>query len=153
MVTRMEPQALKITSRPIRDGDDVDWVTQRLRCSKKGVFNALRERVKLDVQRANEAHNGEGNLLDLNDQGETFFAVYRELHYGQSAVATFSLFGDGRIEANTQVINKALPPFEVHHEWDDTTVTCRLTVDGQDLQLWQISQRALEPLMVQREWA
>lgn len=132
-----------INKRKIRAGEDVDWITERMRCNGQGVLYLLRERVELDVKRANKIREG---LLALDvNSGPGCFTVCRSRSFGQSHCVVFAL----RSHDGSVLVDGIGPdcPFTVTHEWDEATSTCKLIVEEKPVEPWQVSQRALTPLI------
>ncbi|MDE0372297.1 MAG: hypothetical protein OXI73_07120 [Rhodospirillales bacterium] len=118
----------------------MNWVKARGSCTIRSTFKALRERVKADVDEFNRLEEADrGCIFAADERGRDFFSVRST---GNGAV---------RFQANHTCIAVAGTAqdngFSVTLRWDDESDTCHLLVDGQPLELWQISKRALTPLL------
>lgn len=139
---------VEIKPQVIRDGDDVDWVARRQLCSGggRGAFDAIAARIRTDVERANNALDQ--TPLELQTSGDRDLQVVKAQAPDRIEVASFMLYPDGMTRVEVSMRRRRWPDiFEVAHEWDEATASCRFTIDGDDVQLWQISERALLPLV------
>lgn len=134
----------------IRDGDDVDWVTHRRRCGGdgQGAFDAIKERVAMDVARANEVLDQTPLEVMQPEDWDGNFQVVKAKAPDRIESVNFTLQHDGLTKIEIRTGNNLRPSiFKVAHQWDEATASCRLIVDGVDVQLWQISELALVPLV------
>ena len=132
----------------IRDGDDVNWVVQRRRCSVdgRGLMEAIRERVELDVGRANEVLDQ--TPLKMTTIGDMGFQVVKARSPDYIDRVSFTRREDCSTAVEMRTGQSQHPvAFRIAPEWDEATASCRFTIKGEDVQLWQISQRALLPLL------
>ena len=115
-------------------GEPVNWVKNRQECTIHRIFkHSLWKQVEKDVGQA-------GEYFELIP-GATEFLVKDKAHPLRST--SFQLMKDRiRVEPSDA------EPFCVAHHWNDATATCSLRVEGEDadIELWQISQRALGKL-------
>jgi hypothetical protein len=118
-----------------------DWVTERSSCSLPKVFNVLRLQVEEDVKTRNALRPSLSpyEFFITEDTGE--FKVLLKAKELQQAV-TFSL-GDRAIQVRDGQDNKM---FDVTVTFD-VTGKCRLQVNAEDREFWQLRRMALEDLM------
>ena len=118
-----------------------DWVTERSFCSLPKVFNVLRLQVEEDVKTRNglRPNYSPYEFFITEDTGE--FKVLLKAKELQQAI-TFSL-GDRAIQVRDGQDNKM---FEVTVTFDESG-KCRLQVNGEDREFWQVRRMALEDLM------
>ena len=132
-------------------GDNqVDWVARQVACMPVGLLDTLKERVQHDVDQCNKrAGSGVRHSVDESEYGFTVTAR------GRPRTVTFRL--DGRtINIVVRLDDVQTDHFFVRPLWDPAHATCALTIEMPDelppvepdtLDLWQISQRALSPLL------
>ena len=117
----------------------MNWVKARAECTARSLFQALRERVEADVGEFN--NHDIGRQCVFVDESPRYFLVSLRSP-GQGVV---------KFRANGHCISVECADetrdFYVKIEWADDTDTCRLVVDGLPLELWQVTKRALSPLM------
>ena len=118
-----------------------DWVTERYSCTLPKVFNTLRLQVEEDVKTRNSLRPNPPayEFLVTNDTGE--FAVLLKAKELQKSVA-FSLAENAILVRDDQ----GKPMFEVTLTFDDSG-KCRLNVNAQEREFWQVRRLALEDLM------
>ena len=118
-----------------------DWVTERSSCSLPKVFSALRVQVEEDVKVRNglRPDNSPYEFSVTEDNGE--FAVLLKARELRTSV-TFSL-GEHAIRLRDDHGN---PMFEVNVAFDENG-RCRLNVNGEEREYWQVRRMALEELM------
>ena len=118
-----------------------DWVTERSSCSLPKIFNTLRLQVEEDVKTRNvlRPNNAPYEFSVTEDNGEvTVLLKAPEL---QSSVI-FSL-ADHAILVRDDQGNQL---FEVTMTFDDSG-KCRLKVNAEERDFWQVRRMALEELM------
>src|SRR5580704_7713485 len=118
-----------------------DWVTERSFCSLPKVFTALRVQVEADVKTRNGLRPGNSpyEFSVKEDNGE--FAVLLKAQQLQQSVV-FSLADHAILVRD----DKSNPMFEVTAAFSDRG-ECRLKVNGEDRDFWQVRRMALEDLM------
>jgi hypothetical protein len=118
-----------------------DWVTERSSCSLPKVFTALRLQVEADVTTRNGLRPGNSpyEFSVKEDNGE--FAVLLKAQQLQQSVV-FSLADHAILVRD----DKSNPMFEVTAAFSDTG-ECRLKVNGEERDFWQVRRMALEELM------
>ena len=118
-----------------------DWVTERSFCSLPKVFTALRVQVEADVKTRNGLRPGNSpyEFTVKEDNGE--FAVLLKAQQLQQSVV-FSLADHAILVRD----DKSNPMFEVTAAFSDRG-ECRLKVNGEDRDFWQVRRMALEDLM------
>ena len=122
--------------------EPVNWVRRRSECSCRAIFAALRAQVEIDVGEANSTDRC--RHLEIKDDGPACFLVnpvgsnnpFRSVVCFEKGSASIA------IESRDDSDN-----FAVTWRWDDEAVACRLMVDGQETDLWRISQKALSRLI------
>jgi hypothetical protein len=120
-----------------------DWVQARSKCSLNGVFDILGEVLDSDVKSANALGRPNARFTFSREAGKEFI-VGRQIDVSSVQPSTYSvafeLTPDGisvkevRPEKN---LFSATPNFTLDGE-------CLLAVNGEPMQLWQVSQMALE---------
>jgi hypothetical protein len=118
-----------------------DWVTERSSCTLPKAFNTLRLQVEDDVKARNSLRPTPPayEFLVTNDTGE--FSVLLKAKELQKSV-TFSLADNAIVVRDDQ----GRPMFEVTLAFDDSG-RCRLNVNAQEREFWQVRRMALEDLM------
>jgi hypothetical protein len=118
-----------------------DWVTERSACSLPKIFTALRVQVEADVKTRNALRPGNSpyEFSVKEDNGE--FAVLLKAQQLQQSVI-FSL-ADRAILVRD---DKSNPMFEITAAFSDRG-ECRLKVNGEERDSWQVRRMALEDLM------
>jgi len=118
-----------------------DWVTERSSCSLPRVFTTLRVQVEADVQTRNGLRPGNSpyEFCVKEDNGE--FAVLLKAQQLQQSVV-FSLADHAILVRD----DKSNPMFEVTAAFSDRG-ECRLKVNGEERDFWQVRRMALEELM------
>jgi hypothetical protein len=118
-----------------------DWVTERSSCSLPKVFNTLRLQVEEDVKTRNSLRPNASayEFLLTHDTGE--FAVLLKAKELQKSV-TFRLADNAILVRDDQ----GAQMFEVTLTFDDSG-NCRLNVNAQERDFWQVRRMALEDLM------
>jgi hypothetical protein len=145
-----EPSPVESTQResgqgtPARDergNSGFDWVSERSSCSLPKVFNVLRLQVEADVKTRNalRLNYSPYEFFLAEDTGE--FKVLLKAKELQQTV-TFSL-GERAIQVRDGQDNKM---FEVTVAFDEKG-KCRLNVNGEERDFWQVRRMALEDLM------
>ncbi len=116
----------------------MNWVEARGNCTIATTFQALRERVQSDVHAFNSLEEADRECV-FGDEGRGRDAFWVRRTGG----------GTVRFQANHRRIVVAGcaedDAFSVTLQWDDDANTCRLLVDDESLELWQISRKALSP--------
>ena len=131
---------------PSRSGP-FNWVKARADCNLDLSFQALRSVVERDVREARNtaALTQCGTQFEFQAEAQgilPMFTVRRivgnrtqgQAIFTQEAHAITVDFGSGSSESS----------FEVTAEWDEKECACRLSVDNDPCEIWQISRRALE---------
>jgi hypothetical protein len=122
---------------------DWDWVTARRECSIETFYERLLAGARKNVQTRKEMR------IDLRDEGPIdlsssvpgIFSVIRSVSHGKHVVVRFTLERDRIVIEGSGVTVK----FEGRVMLNDKG-ECRLSVDGQELDDWQVLRRALEPV-------
>ena len=129
----------------------MDWVNGIASCRIERALEQLVEQVKKDVDRANELELTKNpgwafEAKDVRYGGVQVVCKYRGM---DTEVAVFGMQHDPDvgIEILTRPLhsrgNESPDRVVVSQEWNAKDGTCGLFVDGEPVELWQISQRAL----------
>jgi hypothetical protein len=131
----------KNTAKAGNGTSNFDWITERSSCSVPKVFNTLRLQVEADVKTRNglRPEHSPYEFSITEDTGE--FRVVLKAKELQQAVA-FNL-ADHSIIVRDNAGNQM---FEVTVTFDDAG-RCRLNVNAQEREFWQVRRMALEDLM------
>ena len=118
-----------------------DWVTERSSCSLPKVFSTLRAQVEEDVKTRNalRPNNSPYEFSVAEDVGE-FTVILKTAEATRSVI--FNLTEHAIVVRDEQ----RNPMFEVAASLTDQGV-CRLKVNGQEREFWQVRRLALEELM------
>jgi hypothetical protein len=119
---------------------DVDWVTEREKCSTYELFQQLRSRVQADVAKLNELRHKNNRVKEefLFESRDDVFGV---LHPRTTRVVRFELAE--AIEVTGQPSKVAFEARAVYTPEGQ----CFLQVGAEKLFIWQIARRALEGLL------
>jgi hypothetical protein len=118
-----------------------DWVTERSSCTLPKVFNTLRLQVEEDVKTRNTLrpnHSPYEFAVKIDTADFKVLLVAKELEKS----VTFTL-ADNAIQVRD---DQGKPMFEVTLTFDDSG-KCRLNVNAQERDFWQVRRMALEDLM------
>jgi hypothetical protein len=122
--------------------DEFDWVTTRHRCSLSSLFEKLKNQVSVDVQTRMSLREGPPFMYAFKVEASTkSVVVFIEGQRIETDSVRF-LLTDHAIEVQDSEWNtkfKAMPTV-----CDDGQ--CRLKIDGEERELWQLRKRALEEL-------
>jgi hypothetical protein len=118
-----------------------DWVTERSSCSLPKVFNTLRVQVEEDVKTRNALRPSYSPYeFSVKDDNGEFAILLKAKELQQSVV--FRLAEHAILVRN----DKSNPMFEVTATFSDGG-ECRLKVNGEERDFWQVRRMALEELM------
>lgn len=117
---------------------ELDWVTERSKCTLANMFERLREDIAKDVDTRN-ALKCDAATFDISSDSDRF-VVGRSAAGETARTATFI-----RRDRIIAVKWDSRPGFEAGVSLCDDGA-CRLSIDGSPLELWQVRRRALEPL-------
>ena len=120
-----------------------NWVNERARCTLEAKFEELIEAVRFDVEEVKKAVSSvrHGQLFSIESDEKGCVRVRRypdKRPDDSSGNVTFAL--------SRRKITVHLPgeiSFEIVPRWNEAQVQCDLLVDGEPLELWRISQKAL----------
>ena len=128
--------------------DDIpNWVHERARCNRAGMFEALKQRVQEDVSEINR-------LPSVRRKRHTF-DVIREPGYPDTSFSVYwhkeentNARSAGRVvfEKNTASLSFQRPHEEkilIAPRWNEAETRCDLLIDNNKFELWEISQMAL----------
>jgi hypothetical protein len=123
------------------DPPKFDWVTGRSLCSLPNVFKALRIQVEEDVKTRNALRpNNSPYEFSLADNGDDFTVILKAT--GVHRVVVFSLAQHAILVRG----DKGDPAFEVAPTFNDRG-ECKLNVDKEEREFWQVRRMALEGLL------
>lgn len=120
---------------------EMDWVSARLKCSVDGLLAQLRERAATDARTMQRLMEGSGVVWFVTPVSGRKFVASR--HDGAFNVVFQA--DDSGIHVDTGNANERTLLFSAKPSFGPTG-NCRLEIDGVPLELWQVSQRALEGL-------
>ena len=121
----------------------MNWVSRRYSCNGQSIFDSLHRRAALDVKRINAAIRKDRFAISSDGNGN-FVVCLSDNEITRRS--TFQLSETGIVVVTVENEGRAAVSMKISHSWDVKTATCQLTVDGEILELWEISQRALGPL-------
>ena len=122
-------------------GSDFNWVAARQKCSAPHVFKQLEKGAVSDVEARNRLREerGEGKIKFSVQADDTTFSVL--VQGARTGSVEFTLTGEMIVVTGHQVA--------VEFRATSTLTSdgkCRLTVDGHELEGWQVLRMALEPI-------
>ena len=127
--------------KPGNGSSNFDWVTERSSCTLPKAFNTLRLQVEEDVKMRNSLRPNPPAYEFLVTHDTAEFAVLLKAKELQKSVA-FSLADNAILVRDDQ----GKPMFEVTLTFDDSG-KCRLNVNAEERDFWQVRRMALEDLM------
>ena len=152
--TTGEPNAPGKTAGPakanINDPAPYDWVTQRSACTLPKIFAMLRAEVEKDVATRNSLRpNISPYEFSMTDDINAFTVLLKASELQRSVV--FTLADHAIVVRNSQSNGRSSNEqstqlFEITLAFDDAG-HCRLHVDAQEREFWQVRRMALEDLM------
>jgi hypothetical protein len=126
---------------PSKSDSKFDWITARSSCSLPKVFHALRLQVEQDVKTRNGLRpNPPAYEFSLTEDTGAFTVRLEAQGVKKSVIFTLA---DHAISVRDGI---GTPMFEVTVSFDDKG-NCRLNVNGQERDFWQVRRMALEELM------
>jgi hypothetical protein len=126
-----------------KDTSKFDWVTERSSCSLPKVFQALRIQVEEDVKARNALRpNNSPYEFSVAENGADFSVLLEAKDVHRSV--TFSVAEHAIVVR----ADKGNQMFEVTLTFTDEG-KCRLNVNGEERDLWQVRRMALEELLFQ----
>jgi len=124
-----------------RDTSKFDWVTERSSCALPKVFRVLRLQIEEDVKTRNALRpNNSPYEFSLAENGDDFRVVLKAKDVQRSVAFTLAE------HAILVREDKGDPMFDVTATFGDEG-ECRLKVNGQERNLWQVRRMALEELL------
>jgi hypothetical protein len=117
--------------------EDFDWVTARAHCSPVAVFEKLRLQVKADVQIRNKLLINQRDAFSVIENGDSFSVIVPS---NPLPKITFSL-----VDVEIVVDRKGRLLCEATLTLCDDG-ECRVKIDGQERDFWQMRKLALEEL-------
>jgi hypothetical protein len=140
-----EPNAPGTNAKPANaNGNDpapYDWITQRSACTLPKIFATLRAEVEKDVATRNTLRPKIAPYeFSMTDDINTFTVLLKANELQRSVVFTLADHAIVIHDGQSQQL------FEVTLAFDDAG-NCRLKVDAQEREFWQVRRMALEDLM------
>jgi hypothetical protein len=124
-----------------KDTSKFDWVTERSSCALPKVFKALRLQVEEDVKTRNALRpNNSPYEFSVAENGDDFTVLLKAKDVHRSVVFTLAE------HAILVREDKGDPMFDVTAIFGDEG-ECRLEVNGEERDLWQVRRMALEGLL------
>jgi hypothetical protein len=124
-----------------KDTSKFDWVTERSSCALPKVFEALRLQVEKDVKTRNALRpNNSPYEFSVAENGDDFTVLLKAKDVHRSVVFTLAE------HAILVREDKGDPMFDVTATFGDEG-ECRLEVNGEERDLWQVRRMALEGLL------
>jgi hypothetical protein len=124
-----------------KDTSKFDWVTERSSCALPKVFEALRLQVEEDVKTRNALRpNNSPYEFSVAENGDDFTVLLKAKDVHRSVVFTLAE------HAILVREDKGDPMFDVTATFGDEG-ECRLEVNGEERDLWQVRRMALEGLL------
>ena len=117
---------------------DFDWVTARAECSLKSTFHALYEEIKSNVQTATKL-NGKAKFNTLYQHNKVIVSREEDDDEVESIVFELTATAIMVTQIPDKILFSALPSITREK-------VCRLEVNGEPLEVWQVSMKALEGL-------
>jgi len=123
------------------DASTFDWINERSACTLPKVFSELRSQVEADVKTRNSLRPTLAPYeFSLTEDTAEFKVILKAKELQQSVA--FHLAEHAILVRNDQ----GNPMFEVTLTFDDAG-KCRLNVNAQEREFWQVRRMALEDLM------
>jgi hypothetical protein len=125
-----------------------DWVKARADCSLEEAFRFLVERLQFDVNSMNSRPNATTKFKCAKKEEDRWFVSKAWDLDGRTDFAdgvAFKLLGDG-IRAS-RVVPPTEEPLFLATPALTTAGECKLHIDGQPLELWEVSRKALDSLL------
>ncbi len=127
--------------------EDFNWVTARCQCSPGKVFEKLKSQVENDVKER------ESSLTQVQKvryrfsfmPGQTSFSVLVEGESGIHGAVKFSLTDTGVTVFDEQGALMFGADVTISDEGE-----CKMKVDGEEKELWQVRKKALEQLLFRK---
>lgn len=124
-----------------KDTSKFDWVTERSLCALPKVFKALRLQVEEDVKTRNALRpNNSPYEFSVAENGDDFTVLLKAKDVHRAVVFTLAE------HAILVREDKGDPMFDVTATFGDEG-ECRLEVNGEERDLWQVRRMALEGLL------
>jgi hypothetical protein len=130
-----------VNNKAEKDQSKFDWVTERSSCSLPNVFKKLRLQAEEDVKTRNALRpNNSPYKFSVSDTGADFKVLLEAKDVRTSVI--FSLAEHAIFVRD----DKGNPMFEVTLTFNDEG-ECKLHVNDQELDFWQVRRMALEELL------
>ena len=132
-----------------QESNDFNWVKARAECNPAFVFDSMYKQVEKDVDRANKYH-----LSNNCDNEFRFVPKLKDCDnpsFGVSEVSksTGSSYRDiAFIQYKTQIVIKLSDgkKLRIVDQWNSKDQRCDYIVDGERMNVWEISKLALESM-------
>ena len=127
------------------DSAPFDWVSERSACTLPKIFATLRSEVGQDVATRNSLRpNIAPYEFSMTDDINTFTVLLKAKELQRSVI--FTLADHAIVVRDGQSNDQSTQMFEVTLAFDDAG-KCRLKIDAQEREFWQVCRMALEELM------
>ena len=130
-----------------------NWVKMRAECNLDICYDSIRSLAKRDVDAANQLPETirKGFKFVIQEGGGvgiSFYVVRKPIkgYAPHEAMVSFAKRQSDIGVSRLDVFAEHKDDFNVVAEWREKESRCVLTVDGRELEPWQITKRALEPL-------
>ena len=128
---------------PTLDRERPNWVDERARCTLEAKFEELIGAVRFDIDQINRqiSTRRHGQLFTIEERDGSKVQVRR---FPEGHPRTASGYVTFELERTRLVVH--LPGevcFDIVPQWNETELRCDLLVEGEVLELWRISQKAL----------
>ncbi len=139
------PDATNANGNRQKEAPQFDWIKQRSACSLPKVFAALRSQIEQDVSTRNSLRPKTAPYEFSMTENLNELTVHLQADGPQSELHKSVIF-DLRDHAISVRDDSGNRMFEVTLAFDDTG-KCRLNVNGEERDFWQVRRMALEDLM------
>ena len=128
-----------------------NWVADRAKCNLDLIFESLAEVVKRDVDEMNKlsSKRRRNYQFSYEQNGEGVNPRLRVIRYPEGKPdadgCLYVTFEKSKVAIRIQQAPDGATVL-AYPEWIEATSSCRLQIDGENLKVWNISQRFLGPL-------
>ena len=137
--------------------DHPNWIIARVKCNAEACLKAISEIMRVDAERMNDHIDRLNQCAPFEDRRKFVHKFkdsrvkVQEVFPGQVLAftppyVTFECVADALVAKRHDNEGKVASEFMVAIEWDADANECRLKIKGKEVEPWQVSRRALEPL-------
>lgn len=130
-----------------------NWVTERAQCNLDFIFEALCQIIERDVTELNglseEQRKGRTFSLEVISDGKSPIAnVTENANSNDDRKKAWARFEKSTVAIRIQVFIPRVTGDTAfaRPEWNERALSCRLTMNGQQYKVWEISQIVLGPI-------